>query len=122
MTRTLIPTTASSANVVAFVERLALDAPFWDPARLAVVWKDVERRLLRQLREDEARSGSAQAQPGRVDYERIRNLTWEVTLSIDLGCVHVRALSLLAELLEQQWRRRDSGQRIDDGTSAGGAC
>jgi hypothetical protein len=125
MNQTVTPTTASAANVVAFVEKLALDAPFWDPARLAVVWKDVERRLLAQLREAEARSGSAHAEAGSVDYERIRNLTWEVTVSIDLGCVHVRPLARLAELLKQQAQYREprSSQRVDDASQhTGSVC
>jgi hypothetical protein len=114
MNQTVNATTGSATNLVAFVDKLAADAPFWDPAKLAVVWKDVERRLLSQLREDERRSRSLQASPPpeaartSVDYERIRDLTWEVAVSIDLGCVHVRALSRLAELLKEQTRCREA--------------
>ena len=108
MNQTVKPTTGNATNVVALVEKLAEDAPFWDPAQLALVWKDVERRLLPQLSEDERRSRALQGQHGRsaeqrlVDYERLRNLAWEIAVSIDVGCVHVRALSKLAELLKEQ--------------------
>jgi hypothetical protein len=107
MNRTVNPTTGNAENVVAFVEKLAADAPYWDPAQLAVVWKEVERRLLPRLRQDERRSGSLQAshappaERSNVDFERMRNLAWEIAVSIEVGCVHVRALSRLAELLKE---------------------
>ena len=108
MNRSVNRATGNATNVVALVEKLAEDAPFWDPKQLALVWRDVERRLLPQLSENERRSRALQGQQApsaeqrQVDYERLRNLAWEIAVSIDVGCVHVRALSKLAELLKEQ--------------------
>jgi len=119
MNRSVNTTAGNPGSVVALVEKLAADAPCWDPAQLAVVWKDVERRLLPQLREDERRNSSLQAQDApkaeqsHVDYERMRNLAWEVAISIELRCVHVRALSRLAELLKEQSRCREGTLSLD---------
>jgi len=119
MNRSVNTTTGSPATVVALVEKLAADAPYWDPAQLAAVWKDVERRLLPQLREDERRNKSlqaqdaAQAERSRVDYERMRNLAGEVAISIELRCVHVRALARLAELLKAQSQCREATLSLD---------
>ena len=119
MNRSVNTTAGNPGSVVELVEKLAADAPYWDPAQLAVVWKDVERRLLPQLREDERRNSSLQAQDApqaeqnQVDYERLRNLAWEVAISIELRCVHVRALSRLAELLKLQTQCREHTSCLD---------
>lgn len=99
-------------SVIAILEDLVEDAPFWAPVNLAVFWKDIERRLLAQLRDEERRNlplwksvDPVEAERSRVEYERIRNLAWEVAVSIELGCVHMRALGLIATLLRDQERR-----------------
>lgn len=102
-----------ATSVIPLLEKLADDAPFWDPTHLAIVWRDVERRVLEQLREEERQSlASAQAAHPKAaeqagdERERIRNLAWEITVSIDLGRVHVRAISALAALLQARRQNR----------------
>jgi hypothetical protein len=103
MTHATFPALLSEARVIPFLERLADEAPTYSPLELSTSWKNLEGWLLAQLRDDERERlpqlQGLQAASLRTDHERIRNLTWEIAVSIELRCVHVRAIHKLAELL-----------------------
>jgi hypothetical protein len=69
-----------------------------------VTWNDLERQLLLNLRTEERAASPAGADPLREpkalgSNEHIRNLVWEVSVSIDLQSPREGALLELAELL-----------------------
>lgn len=95
-------------GAISALERLAVDAP--SSSELATYWRDFERRLLAELREDERTLLPRLQHPPDTErmlgeHERIRNLAWEVALTTDLGCVHVRAIRKLAALLRERAAR-----------------
>lgn len=110
-------------RAISSLERLAVEAP--SSSELAARWRDFEGRLLSQLREDERKLLPLLAHPSEVprvqqslaEHERLRNLAWEVALTTDLGCVHVRAISRLAVLLRERAQR---SQRPDCAASVSG--
>jgi hypothetical protein len=95
----------SMERAISSLERLATEAP---PSReLAAYWRDFERRLLAELREDERTllpclTHPPDAERMLAEHERIRNLAWEIAITTDLGCVHVRAVRKLAALLRER--------------------
>lgn len=86
------------------LEQLAERAPSIDEAELVSLWPAVERRVLTRVRADRHESTTS-------DEQRIRNLAWEIGVSVDLFAVHVGALRTLANLL------RERGQRLARGKS-----
>jgi hypothetical protein len=98
----------SMESAISSLERLAAEAP--SSRELAAYWRDFERRLLAELREDERTLLPSLAHPPDAErmlaeHERIRNLAWEVALTTDLGCVHVRAIRKLGALLRERAAR-----------------
>jgi hypothetical protein len=95
-------------HAISSLERLAVEAP--SSSELATYWRDFERRLLAELREEESVLLPLLAHPPDsermlAEHERIRNLAWEVGLTTDLGCVHVRAIRKLGTLLRDRASR-----------------
>jgi hypothetical protein len=92
-------------RAISSLERLAIEAP--SSNELQAYWRDFERRLLAELREDERTLLPLLAHPPDsermlAEHERIRNLAWEVGITTDLGCVHVRAIRTLGALLRER--------------------
>lgn len=95
-------------RAISSLERLATEAP--TSSELVARWREFESELLAQLREDERTllpllEHPSEAQRTLAENERIRNLTWEVAITSDLGCVHVRAIRKLDALLRQRAER-----------------
>ncbi len=88
---------AESREVAALLAELSKRAATTDPFELVRDWRAIERRVFACLRALERElPGSAR---DLADIERLRNLAWEVGVSIELHAVHSRALSTLAEQL-----------------------
>lgn len=94
------------------------------PAELRSAWSDLERELLRGLRLEER----ALSAPGTVPLreltaigsnERIRNLVWEVTISIELQKPRVGGMLTLANLLRARAQARPDTLRPQSMSSAG---
>lgn len=91
------------------LEKFAERAAITDPPELVDLWPDLERRLLDRVGAigydgENAAQSAANAPPSEA--ERIRNLAWEIGVSVDLHAVHLGALRALAKLV------RESGQRL----------
>ena len=85
------------------LDQLAERAPTLDSAELVALWPEVEARVLARISADEHRHESPLV---HAESERIRNLAWEIGVSVDLHAVHLGALQKLADLL------RERGQRL----------
>lgn len=83
-------------EIVALLQELSGRAHL-APAELEASWPALERRVVRCLRvlQNESPQDASQA----AEIERLRNLAWEVGVSIDLRCLHARALHTLTERL-----------------------
>ena len=94
------------------LDLLAERAPSIDAAKLVDLWPAVEERVLAVVGEGpEATTASAGGTPLLLsDEERIRNLAWEVGVSVDLHAVHVGAIRALAALLRERDQR--SAKRV----------
>jgi hypothetical protein len=95
-------------RAISELETLAAEAP--SSRKLAAYWRDFERRLLADLREDERTLLPRLAHPPDAElmlaaHERIRNLAWEVAVTTDLGCVHERIIRQLGALLRERAAR-----------------
>lgn len=98
-------------RAISSLERLAVEAA--TSGELARLWRDFEARLLAELREDERKllplracpSEAQKVQRSLAEHERIRNLAWEIAITTDLGCVHVRAIHRLAAVLRERAQR-----------------
>ena len=94
------------------VHELAESAPLLEADALVTRWPEIERRVLARVRAEEY-EGSAQGGLG----EGIRNLAWEIGVSVDLHAVHLGALRTLADLLRERGQQlamrssRDLGSR-----------
>lgn len=106
---------ASQATELEFLElagaldRFAERAPGAHPVELVALWPELERRVLKRVSAGERESESAAldlANAPRSESERIRNLAWEIGVSVDLHAVHLGALRALTKLL------RERGQRV----------
>lgn len=95
------------AELAGAIDQLAQRAPNADAAELIALWPWVEGLLLDRVRADEseARERGLETELLRAEGQRIRNLAWEIGVSIDLGAVHAGALDALAELLRKRGRR-----------------
>ena len=106
MNRAVIPSFENPRQAIQFLSGLSEEAPEWSAAELPNSWRSWERALLAQLRDDERQWWLSLpviepelAKKARAEHERIRNLVWEIGVSIDLCCVHVRAIRKLAAVL-----------------------
>lgn len=90
------------------LDELAQRAPAIDAAELVSLWPKVESRVLARVRADEYEGGAL----GGVG-ERVRNLAWEIGVSVDLYAVHLGAVRTLAKLLREhaQWVERQRTAR-----------
>jgi len=96
------------AELAGAVDQLASRAPTIDAGELIALWPWVEGLVLDRVSADEAevRSGAAfDSALSRAEGQRIRNLAWEIGVSVDLGAVHVSALEALADLLRRRGSR-----------------
>lgn len=87
------------------LDQLVQRASSIDPAELVALWPGVERRVLARVRADRQEQGNTAA-----DEQRIRNLAWEIGVSVDLYAVHLGALRTLAKLLHERAQRPRSGK------------
>ena len=87
------------------------------PAELRSAWSDLERQLLHGLRVEER----ALSAPGTAIgcNERIRNLVWEVTISIELQTPRVGGMLTLANLLRARAQVRPDTLRPQPMSEAG---
>jgi hypothetical protein len=113
-------TTAELLSAVTLLQQLAEQARraelAW-PANLEATWNDLERRLLRGLRAEERAASPAGSDPVRElkaigANERIRNLVWEVSISIQLASPRPGAMLKLAELLRARALARSEEPRM----------
>jgi hypothetical protein len=104
----------SMEHAISALEVLASEAP--SSRELAAYWRDFERRLLAELREAERTllprlAHSPDAEQMLAEHERIRNLAWQVAITTDLGCVHVRIVRQLGALLRERAARTQPPSR-----------
>jgi hypothetical protein len=85
------------------LDQLAERASALDSAELVALWPGLERRVLARARADAHDEESPLLQ---AEEQRIRNLAWEIGVSVDLYAVHLGALRTLANVL------RERGQRV----------
>ncbi len=102
----------SPANEKEYVElartldQLAERAPALDAGKLIALWPGVERRLVARARADEHDATIGLEGPLlQAEGQRIRNLVWEIGVSVDLRAVHLGALRTLATLLRERDQR-----------------
>lgn len=104
------------SELASAVAQLAQRAPTIETAELSSLWPWVESLVLDRVHSDETeaepRFGSGSARL-RAEAQRIRNLAWEVAVSIDLGAVHVNALEALTALLRKRGRRFEKLAALD---------
>lgn len=98
----------SMERAISALEVLAAEAPWSN--ELAAYWRDFERRLLAELRDAERTLLPRLAHPPDAEqmlaeHERIRNLAWQVAITTDLGCVHMRIIRQLGALLRERAAR-----------------
>jgi hypothetical protein len=98
----------SMERAIFALEVLAAEAP--SSRELAAYWRDFERRLLAELREAERTLLPRLAHPPDAEqmlaeHERIRSLAWQVAITTDLGCFHVRIIRQLGALLRERAAR-----------------
>ena len=102
---------ASQANDVEYgelsraLDQLAERAPTLDPTELVARWPALERRVLARVRADKHVEGNALADREQPEEQRVRNLAWEIGVSVDLQAVHVGAIRALAKLLSERAQR-----------------
>jgi len=98
------------AELARALDQLAERAPTMDAAELVALWPGIERRVVVRVCADKRDDGNA-ADGGESplppsEEQRVRNLAWEVGVSVDLHAVHVGAIRALAKLM------RERGQRL----------
>ncbi|HEX2672536.1 MAG TPA: hypothetical protein VHM25_16755 [Polyangiaceae bacterium] len=96
------------AELASAVDQLASRAASIDSGELIAMWPWVEGLVLDRVRADESEAQSGAAFDSallRAEGQRIRNLAWEIGVSVDLGAVHVSALEALAEVLRKRGLR-----------------
>lgn len=108
------------SELASAVDQLTQRAPTIGAEELSSLWPWVENQVLDRVHADETeaeRRGFGGAKL-RAEGQCIRNLAWEVAVSIDLGAVHLKALEALTEALRKRGRRfeklaalRRSGER-----------
>ncbi len=101
----------STERAISALELLAAESP--SSRELAAYWRDFERRLFAELREAERTllphlAHPPDAEQMLAEHERIRNLAWQVAITIDLGCVRVRILRQLGALLRERAARNQA--------------
>jgi len=99
------PTTlrTETRELAALVDELSKRATVTNPLELVLDWQGLERRIFACLRRIEREAPSSLPEPR--DLERLRNLAWEVGVSIELHSVHSRALATLAAELAKRAAR-----------------
>ncbi len=100
---------AEYSELARALDQLAERAAAIDAAELIALWPEVERRVLARVRADEHDQGNTNAglesPPLQAEGQRIRNLAWEIGVSVDLRAVHLGALRTLATLLRERGQR-----------------
>jgi hypothetical protein len=99
---------AEFGDLARALELLAERAPTMEPTELVRLWPTLELRVLGCLRLDrhpERGAASPETRLLRLEEERLRNLAWEIGVSVDLHAVHVGALRALAKLLGERGQR-----------------
>jgi len=93
------------AELARALDQLAERAPSIDGGELVALWPGLERRVLLRLRTDKHDAGNTAS-----DEQRLRNLAWEIGVSVDLYAVHLGALRTLASLLRERAQRLARGK------------
>ncbi|HKO50596.1 MAG TPA: hypothetical protein VJV79_22890 [Polyangiaceae bacterium] len=110
MNQSSVANDTESSELVRALDELAERAPTIDPTELAALWPELERRVLLRMRADRPFEGSLKAPQLQAEEQRLRNLAWEVGVSVDLHAVHLGAIRTLATLLRERSQR--SGRRV----------
>jgi hypothetical protein len=95
-------------ELAAALDLLAERAPVADATELVEVWPELEQRVLDRVSVDAYDNGNTARDSAGAKHweaERIRNLAWEVGVSVDLHAVHLGALRALANLLRERGQR-----------------
>jgi hypothetical protein len=103
MTQEFDPEASEYLAVATLLERLSQLAPVEHASALAGLWSGIEPRLLACLRAYE-RCGAAGSHGAAVmpEVECLRNLTWEVSVSLELGSVRLGALRKMALVFSER--------------------
>jgi hypothetical protein len=103
---------AEYGDLARALDQLAEQAPTMAPTELVEFWPGLESRVLACLRADEgadpARGAGAESRLRPSDDERLRNLAWEIGVSVDLHAVHLGAMRALAKVLRERSQRLGS--------------
>lgn len=78
------------------LDQLIARLPALTDLELIALWPGLERRVLALVLADDGSDAAGLAHP---EQQRVRNLVWEIGVSVDLQAMHVRALETLARLL-----------------------
>lgn len=99
------PVLESYAELLKALDAFSTRAANSDGSELMALWPGLERRLLSRVRADEAPSARPLEACATSEQHRIRNLAWEVGVSVDLQTVHMRALETLSRLVRERAAR-----------------
>lgn len=106
VTNTGRPGLESYAELLRALDAFSTRAANSDGSELIALWPRLERRILSRLRDDAPSATPLDGSP-TLEQHRIRNLAWEVGVSVDLRAVHLRALETLARLVRERAERID---------------
>jgi hypothetical protein len=106
VTNTVNPVLESYAELLKALDAFSTRAVCSDGSELMALWPGLERRLLSRMRADEGSARPLEGSP-TSEQHRIRNLAWEVGVSVDLQAVHLRALETLSRLVRERAERVD---------------
>lgn len=112
VTNTGSPVLESYADLLQALEAFSTSAASSDGSELIALWPRLERRLLSRVRADEVPAASPLDGSPTTEPHRIRNLAWEVGVSVDLRAVHLRALETLARLVRERAERIDGAAHL----------
>jgi hypothetical protein len=99
------------SDVARQLTQFAERAAFSEARELLGSWPGLERRLLACLRSE---MPEIPKKLPAVEAERLRNLAWEVGVSVDMHAVHLRALAMLARLFGEHVARLSAVRRRAD--------
>jgi hypothetical protein len=95
-----------SLAFAAELEQLSMQAGCGDEQGFRASWERIERPLLAALRAGESAASLAGSDSPSwfaavPENERLRNLVWEISVTLELSSVHVAAMRRLAQLLRR---------------------
>ncbi|HET7545976.1 MAG TPA: hypothetical protein VFK05_39175 [Polyangiaceae bacterium] len=96
------------SEVASALDQLLARLPALTDLELVALWPALERKVLAQLRAEEHSEANLNGPLTGSETQRIRNLVWEIGVSVHLQSLHSRALATLAELMHVRAERQDA--------------